>query len=104
VTGRPRPNFRLARPLFIMEVGASFVHSLIISATRGKSVQVLEENLLQLGMTSRRVLGLCLGISWLSSALLFHSEGVEEDLLLCFWSIYIKEVFARFLPREGFPR
>jgi hypothetical protein len=28
--------------------------------------------------------GRCLGISWLSSVLLFPSEGVEEDLLLCF--------------------
>jgi hypothetical protein len=60
------------------------------------SAQILEENLLHLGVTSRRVLGLCLGISWLSSALLFPSEGVEEDLLLCFWSIYIEEVFAWF--------
>jgi hypothetical protein len=96
VTGRPRPNFRLARPLFIREANASFVHSLISSATRGKSVQVLEEKLLQLGVTSRRVLGLCLGISWISSALLFPSEGVEEDLLPCFWSIYIEEVFVGF--------
>jgi hypothetical protein len=58
---------------------------------------------MQLGVTSRRVLGLCLGISWLSSVLLFPSEGVEEDLLLCFWSIYIDEVFLGFLPHEGFP-
>jgi hypothetical protein len=56
------------------------------------NVQVLKENLLQLGVTSRRVLG----ISWLSSVLLFPSEGVEEDLLLCFWSIYIEEVFVGF--------
>jgi hypothetical protein len=47
-------------------------------------VQVLEEKLLQLEVTTRRVLGLCFGISWLSSVLLFPSEGVEEDLLLCF--------------------
>jgi hypothetical protein len=47
--------------------------------------------------------GLSLGISWLSGALLFPSEGVEEDLLLCFWSIYIEEVLLGFLPHEGFP-
>ena len=46
---------------------------------------------------------LCLGIYWLSSALLFPSEGVEEDILLCFWSIYIKEVLLGFLPYECFP-
>jgi hypothetical protein len=40
--------------------------------------------------------GLSLGISWLSGVLLFPSEGVEEDLLLCFWSIYIEEVFVGF--------
>jgi hypothetical protein len=27
VTGRPRPNYRLAIPLFIREVGASFGHT-----------------------------------------------------------------------------
>jgi hypothetical protein len=67
-------------------------------------VQVLEEKMLQLGVTSRRVLGLCLGISWLNSALLFPSEGVEEDLLLCLWCIYIEEFLLCFLPHEGFPR
>jgi hypothetical protein len=90
VTCHPRPNIRLAIPLFIMEDNASFAHSLISSTTRGKSVQVLEEKLMQLGVTSRRFLGLCLGISWISSALLFPSEGVEEDLLPCFCSIYIE--------------
>jgi hypothetical protein len=40
--------------------------------------------------------GPSLGISWLSGVLLFPSEGVEDDLLLCFWSIYIEEVFAGF--------
>ena len=40
--------------------------------------------------------GLSLGISWLSGALLFPSEGVEEDFLPCFWSIYIEEVFSWF--------
>ena len=46
---------------------------------------------------------ICLGISWLSSVLLFPSEGVEEDLLLCLWSIYIEEVLLVFLPHEGLP-
>jgi hypothetical protein len=56
VTGWPGPNFRLSRTLFIREANTSFVHLLMSSATRGKSVQVLEEKLLQLGVTSRRVL------------------------------------------------
>ena len=42
------------------------------------------------------VFSLSLGIYWLSGALLFPSEGVEEDLLLCFRSIYIEEVFVGF--------
>jgi hypothetical protein len=40
--------------------------------------------------------GLSLGISWLSGAPLFPSEGVEDDLLLFFWSIYIEEVYGGF--------
>jgi hypothetical protein len=40
--------------------------------------------------------GLSLGMYWLSGVLLFSSEGVEEDLLLCFWSIYIEDFFVGF--------
>ena len=31
------------------------------------------------------------------------SEGVQEDILLGLWSIYIEEVLLGFLPHEGFP-
>jgi hypothetical protein len=47
--------------------------------------------------------GISLGISWLSGTLLFPSEGIEEDLLISFWSIYIEEFLLGFLPHEGFP-
>jgi hypothetical protein len=67
VTGGPRPNYRLARPLFIRDVSASFGHT----HTQLCSAQVLEEKLLQLGVTSKRDFGLSLGISWLSGVLLF---------------------------------
>jgi hypothetical protein len=40
--------------------------------------------------------GLSLGISWLSGVILFPCEGVEEDILLFFFSIYIEEVSAGF--------
>jgi hypothetical protein len=49
-----------------------------------------------IGGDVKKGFGLSLGISWLSGLLLFPSEGVEEDLLLCFWSIYIEEVFVGF--------
>jgi hypothetical protein len=57
----------MARPLFIREANASFGHT----HTQLYSVKFLEEKLLQLGMMSRRVFSLSLGISWLSGALLF---------------------------------
>ena len=95
MTSRPRPNFRLTRPLFIREANASFAHSLMSSATRGKSAQVLEEKLLQLGVTSRRVLVYLL-VKWCTT---LPSEGVEEDLLFSLWYIYIEEFFVGFLLR-----
>jgi hypothetical protein len=67
VTSHPRPNYRLTRPLFIREASASFGYK----HTQLYSLQVLEEKLLQLGVTSRRVLSVSLGISWLSGALIF---------------------------------
>jgi hypothetical protein len=100
VTGRPKPNFRLARPLFIREASASFGHthqlSLQCASLGGEPTAT--------GGDVKEGFGLCLGISWLSSALLFPSEGVEEDLLLCFWSIYIEQVLLGFLTHEGFPK
>jgi hypothetical protein len=49
-----------------------------------------------IGSDVKEGFGLSLGISWLSGVLLFHSEGVEEDLLICFCSIYIEEFFVGF--------
>jgi hypothetical protein len=42
VTGRPRPNFRLAKLLFIREASASFEYTHTSSATKKRSAQVLE--------------------------------------------------------------
>jgi hypothetical protein len=67
VTGRPKPNYRLSKPLFIREASTSFGYK----HTHLCNAQVLEEKLLQLGVTSRRFLGLSLVISWLSGVLLF---------------------------------
>jgi hypothetical protein len=84
VTGWPRP-------LFIREASASFTHThpaLQCTSLGGETTAT--------GGDVKEGFGLSLGISWLSGALLFPSEGVEEDLLLCFWSIYIEEVFTGF--------
>jgi hypothetical protein len=85
VTGRPRPNYRLAKPLFIREANASFGHTHLSALQQEEKMRKSwRKSCCNWGVTSRRVLGLCLGISWISSALLFPSEGVEEDLLPCF--------------------
>ena len=104
MTGRPGPNFRFARTLFIREASASFVHSLINSGTRGKSVQVLEENLLQLGVTPRRDFGLSLGISWLSGALLFLVKEYSRIFCSVFGLSILRNFLLGFITHEGFPR
>jgi hypothetical protein len=78
-------------------------HSCASSATTRKKCASLGGEPTATGGDVKEGFGLSLGISWLSGALLFPSEGVEEDLLLCFWSIYIEEVLLGFLPHEGFP-
>jgi hypothetical protein len=98
MTDRPRPNYRLAISLFIREANASFghTHHLALQCTS------LEGTATANGGDIKEGFGLCLGISWLSSALLFPSEGVKEDILFFFLPIYIEEVFLGFLPHEGF--
>jgi hypothetical protein len=64
-------------------------------------VQSLEDKFLQLEVTSR-VLGICLSITWLSSALLFPSEGVEEDILLFLGLSLLRIFLLGFLPHEVF--
>jgi hypothetical protein len=67
VTGQPRPNYRLARPLFIREASASFGHThqlaLQCASLGGETVAT--------GGDVKEGFGLSLGISWLSGALLF---------------------------------
>jgi hypothetical protein len=95
VTGRPIPYFRPARPLFIREASALFVLSLVLCNKRKKCAS-LGGVVAATGGDVKEGFGLSLGISWLSGALLFLSERVEEDLMFSFWSIYIEEVFAGF--------
>jgi hypothetical protein len=68
VTGRPKPNYRLAGPLFIREASASFGHSHTHSALQCAS---LGGDAAATRGDVKEGFGLSLGISWLSSALLF---------------------------------
>jgi hypothetical protein len=67
VTGRPRPKYRLARPLFIREDNTSFghTHHLALQCTNigGEPTTT--------GGDVKEGFGLSLGISWLSGVLLF---------------------------------
>jgi hypothetical protein len=59
VTGRPRTNFRLSKPLFIREASASFVHThqlALQSASLGGEPTAT-------GGDVKQSFGLCLGIS-----------------------------------------
>jgi hypothetical protein len=67
VTGRPRPNYRLARPLFIREASASFGHT----HTLALQCASLGGETTATGGDVKEGFGLSLGISWLSGALLF---------------------------------
>ena len=94
MTGWPRPNYRLARPLFIREASASFGHSHYSTVQRASLGG-------ETAATGGDVKEGFWSISWyflvkLCATLL--SERVEEDLLFGLWSIYIEEVFARFSP------
>ena len=67
MTGRPKPKYRLAIPLFIREASASFVHThqsaLQCTSLGGETAAT--------GGDVKEGFGLSLGISWLSGALLF---------------------------------
>jgi len=67
VTGRPRTNYRLAKPLYIREANASFGYthhlSLQCASLGGEPTAT--------GGDVKEDFGLSLGISWLSGALLF---------------------------------
>jgi hypothetical protein len=71
VTGRPRPNYRLARPLFIREASASFGHTHHTSSTAMKKCASLGGTSTTTKCDVKEGFGECLGISWLSGALLF---------------------------------
>jgi hypothetical protein len=102
VTGRPRPNYRLARPLFIREASASFGHTLTSSAAMEKCASLGGEVVATGGDVKEGSWSMSwyFLVKWCAT---LPSEGVEEDLLLRLWSIYIEEVLLGFLPHEGFP-
>jgi hypothetical protein len=104
VTGQPRPNYRLARPLFIREVSVSFAHTHLTSSATMKKCASLGGTATA---TKDDVKEGAWSVSWyflVKWCATLLSEGVEEDLLFGLWSIYIEEVFARFSPPRGFPR
>jgi hypothetical protein len=93
VTGQPKPNYRLARPLFIREVSASFGHThthlALQCASLGGEPIATGSNVKE-GFWS---------ISWyflVNWCATLPSEGVEENLMFDLWFIYIKEVFVGF--------
>jgi hypothetical protein len=93
VSGQPRLNYRLAKPLFIREASASFghTHSALQCASLGGEPTA----------TGRDVKEGFWSISWyflVKWHATLPSEGVEEDLLFGLWSIYIEEFFVGFSP------
>jgi hypothetical protein len=56
MTGQPRPNYRLARPLFIREADASFENSHHTSSAAMKKCASLGGTVVATGVTTRRVL------------------------------------------------
>jgi hypothetical protein len=98
VTSRPKPNYRLARPLFIREASASFGNTHHTSSVAMKKCA-------SLGGTATAAKCDVNEGSWSMSwyflvkwCATLPSEGVEEDPLFNLWSIYIEEVFAGFSP------
>ena len=71
MTGRPKPNYRLARPLFIREASASFRHTHHTSSTATKKCASLGGTATATRGDFKQGFGLSLGISWLSGVLLF---------------------------------
>jgi hypothetical protein len=61
VIGRPRPNFRLAKLLFIREASASFEHTHNTSCGYRRSAQVLKGEATATRCDVVKVLGLSLG-------------------------------------------
>jgi hypothetical protein len=98
VTSRLRPNYRLARPLFIREASASFGHTYHTNS-------VAMNKCASLGGTATPtkcdVKEGFWSISWyflVKWCTTLASEGVEEDLMFSIWSIYIYDFFAGFSP------
>ena len=73
MTGRPRPNYRLARPLFIREASASFGHTYThhTSSAAMKKCTSLGGTTTATGGDVKEGFGLSLCISLLSGVLLF---------------------------------
>jgi hypothetical protein len=92
VTCFPKPNYSLARTLFIREAKASFGHTHQLAlqyASLGGEPTATGGDVKE-GFWS---ISWYLLVKWCAT---LPSEGVEENLLLCFWSIYIEEFFGGF--------
>ena len=71
MTGRPRPNYRLARRLFIREASTSFGHMHHTISVAMKKCATLGGTATATGGGIKGGFSPSLGISWLSGALLF---------------------------------
>ena len=71
MTGRPKPNYSLARPLFIREASASFGHTHHTSSAAMKKCASLGGTATATGGDIKEGFGLSLGIYWLNGTLLF---------------------------------
>ena len=89
MTSQPKPSFRLARPLFIWEASASFVHTYHTSSATMKKCTSLGGTAIAAKCDVKE--GFL--VKWCTT---LPSEGVEEDLLFGLWYIYIEEVFVGF--------
>jgi hypothetical protein len=98
VIGRPKPNYRLARLLFIREASVSFGHT---HHTRSATMKKCESLRGTATATKCDVKEVSWCVSWyflVKWCATLPSEGVEEDLLFGLCSIYIEEVFVGFYP------
>jgi hypothetical protein len=104
VTGQPRPNYRLARPLFIREASSSFGHIHHTISVAMKKCASLGGTSTATGGAVKEGFGLSLGISWLSGVLLFLVKEYKRIFCSVSGLSILRKFLLGFLPHEGFPR
>jgi hypothetical protein len=98
VTGQTKPNYRLARPLFIWEANASLTHTHHTSSVVMKKCASLGGTTIA---TKCDIKEASWFVSWyflVKCYAFLPSEGIEEDILFGLWSIYIEEFCWVFFP------